>query len=271
MTPAKRVRATRKKAGPAPRPATPPSGRAAEPRRPQQERGQRRVGTILDAAAELIAEEGISAATMHRVARRSGTTVGSMYHFFPERDALLRALVERHAEALHVLVLRTEQDAEAHWSGLSTSAAVGRFLDPFLAYVDAHPDLLPLMRSTRTADWAADRDTQLDRVVIRLSEAVVATRSPTATPEERAIRAVAITAMAEGVVYAAARTAAPSESALESATLRQELRRALVAYLDSYAAPQAQPHSKQHSKQHSRQRSQSHTQPRSQPRRRRRT
>jgi AcrR family transcriptional regulator len=202
----------------------------------------------------LIAEEGISGATMHRVARRSGTAVGSMYHFFPERDSLLRALVERHAEALHALALRTEPDAEAHWAGLSTSEVVGRFLDPFLAYVDAHPDLLPLMRSTRTADWAADRETQLDRVVIRLSEAVVASRSPAATPEERAIRAVAMTAMSEGVVYAAARTAAPSGSALETATLRQELRRALVAYLDSYTDPHSTRHSKPHSKPHHRQR-----------------
>jgi AcrR family transcriptional regulator len=218
---------------------TPPH---AEPRRPQQERGQRRVDAILDAAATLIAEEGIAGATMLRVAQLSHTTTGSMYHFFPDGDALLRALAERHASQLRELTANIERGSAAEWAQLSTAEAVDQFLDPFLAYIKAHPDLLPVTRRARTAGWTADRDAELDRQVIRLAETVVASRCSKATPMERMSRALTMTAMVEGVVGAAARSAdvaheGMSAAALSDAALQRELRRALVAYLDSYSSP----------------------------------
>ena len=57
--------------------ATPASAGASavatpgEPRRPQQERGQRRVESILDATSAIVAEEGAPAVTMHAIARRT--------------------------------------------------------------------------------------------------------------------------------------------------------------------------------------------------------
>lgn len=215
-----------------------------EPRQPHQERGQRRVNAILDAAAALVAEEGIAGATMLRVAQRSRTTTGSMYHFFPDGDALLRALAERHARQLRELTANIEQGTAAQWAQLSTAEAVDRFLDPFLAYIDEHPDLLPVARRARTAGWTTDRDAELDRQVVRLAETIVASRCSRATATERTSRALAMTAMVEGVVGAAARTAdaahaGRSAAALSAAALQRELRRALVAYLDSYSAPGA--------------------------------
>jgi AcrR family transcriptional regulator len=217
-----------------------PPRHPATRRQPRQERGQRRVDAILDAAAALVAEEGVPAVTCHRVGRRSGTTIGSMYHFFPDRDALLHALVERHTRELRALLAQVERDAAADWPRLPTEAAVARFLDPFLAYLDAHPDFLPLSGHARSCGWTAERDAELDRIVLRLAEAVVASRCPGASPAELSGRALAMTAMAEGIVQAVARQAAPAPgSAATPAALRGELRRALVAYLDSYAAPRA--------------------------------
>ncbi|HEX6629845.1 MAG TPA: TetR/AcrR family transcriptional regulator [Gemmatimonadaceae bacterium] len=210
---------------------------APGPHRARQERGQRRVDAILDAAAACIAEAGIAAVTMHGVARRSGTTTGSMYHFFPDRDALLRELAARHAQRLRELAARVERESAAEWSGLSTPAAVDRFLDPFLTYIDRHPDFPPVARHARGAGWAAERDSELDRQAVRLAEAVVASRCPDATTAERAARARAMTAMAEGVVRATAPVAGPADDEASPTVLRRELRRALVAYLESYAAP----------------------------------
>ena len=103
--------------GTAKSPAPTPS---ATPRRPQQERGQRRVDAILDAAAELVAAGGIAAATMHRVAQRSRTAIGSMCHFFPDREAVLRALALRHTQALRALTAQTGRETAAHRSQVST-------------------------------------------------------------------------------------------------------------------------------------------------------
>lgn len=207
-----------------------------EPRQPQQERGQRRVEAILDATARIVDEEGVAAVTMQRVARLSGTTTGSMYHFFPDRETLLRALTERHARALRALLGQLEHDAAECWARLSTADAVDLFLRPFLGYVDQHPDLLPLARVARYADWSEQgRDAELDALVVRLANALVASRDPGASRAELGGRAAAVMALTEGVVSAMGRRGSSAHGALPIAVLRRELRRALVAYLDSFS------------------------------------
>ncbi|MDQ2711302.1 MAG: TetR/AcrR family transcriptional regulator, partial [Acidobacteriota bacterium] len=54
------------------------------PRRvPRQERGERRVAALLEAAAAEIAEMGCEGATMSGIAERAGACIGSLYQFFP--------------------------------------------------------------------------------------------------------------------------------------------------------------------------------------------
>ncbi len=45
---------------------------------------------FIDASIEVIAAEGLSSATLRRVAQQSGCTTGSLTHYFPNRNALLR-------------------------------------------------------------------------------------------------------------------------------------------------------------------------------------
>ncbi len=77
---------------------TPLADRA--PRAPQQERGQRRVEQILDAAEVVFVEVGVGAATMQLIADRAESSVGSLYHFFPNKEAIVEALGVRYAEAV---------------------------------------------------------------------------------------------------------------------------------------------------------------------------
>ncbi|HEY2746657.1 MAG TPA: TetR/AcrR family transcriptional regulator [Polyangia bacterium] len=59
---------------------------------------------ILDAAEELFAEKGLSAAHMNEIAAKAGVAVGTLYNHFEDRDALLSALVEtRRDEILEVM------------------------------------------------------------------------------------------------------------------------------------------------------------------------
>ena len=62
---------------------------------PQQERSQRRYDAILDAGAAVFAEHGVEAATMQEIAERAGTSIGSVYRFFADKEALFRAVVDR--------------------------------------------------------------------------------------------------------------------------------------------------------------------------------
>jgi AcrR family transcriptional regulator len=70
---------------------------------PTQERSQARVERILDAAAEVVEKVGYEAATTNEIAARAGTSIGSLYQFFPNKAALLHALALRYMEELKVL------------------------------------------------------------------------------------------------------------------------------------------------------------------------
>ncbi len=71
------------------------SSRAPAPRTPQQERGAQRIEQLLDAAEAVIAEVGVEGASVQAIAERAGASMGSLYHFFPGKDALVLALAER--------------------------------------------------------------------------------------------------------------------------------------------------------------------------------
>jgi AcrR family transcriptional regulator len=72
-------------------------GAISTPRkRPRQQRSAETFEAILDAAAQLFGRYGYAATTTNKVAERAGVSIGSLYQYFPNKDALLYALGERH-------------------------------------------------------------------------------------------------------------------------------------------------------------------------------
>lgn len=74
--------------------------RAAESARtkPQQSRSRATVGVILDATIRIFEQEGTDAATTSRIAEVAGVSVGTLYQYFGNRDAILAALQDREFE-----------------------------------------------------------------------------------------------------------------------------------------------------------------------------
>src|SRR6201991_908468 len=66
---------------------------------PKQKRSRERVEAILNAASELFAEVGYESATIIEIAARADTSVGSMYQFFANKEAILYAIIERYVAA----------------------------------------------------------------------------------------------------------------------------------------------------------------------------
>ncbi len=62
---------------------------------PRQARSRATVSFVLDAAAQVFAERGY-AATTNEIAARAGVSIGSLYQYYADKDALLVALAERH-------------------------------------------------------------------------------------------------------------------------------------------------------------------------------
>jgi AcrR family transcriptional regulator len=68
-------------------------------KKPLQRRSQETVEVILEAAAQIFGEAGYDEGTTNRIAERAGVSIGSLYQYFPNKNALLVALVEREVDA----------------------------------------------------------------------------------------------------------------------------------------------------------------------------
>lgn len=66
---------------------------------PTQDRSRRTVERILDAAARVFHEHGYAGATTNDIADAADVSIGSLYQYFPNKDALLMALTKRHIES----------------------------------------------------------------------------------------------------------------------------------------------------------------------------
>jgi AcrR family transcriptional regulator len=81
---------------------------------PKRERGKQRVAALMDAGAELFAEKGYEATTMTEIASRAGAAIGSLYQFFPSKEALAEALFNRFAERAAAAFARVEELAPGY-------------------------------------------------------------------------------------------------------------------------------------------------------------
>jgi AcrR family transcriptional regulator len=73
------------------------SARRLTPRKlPKQGRSEATVEAILEAAAQVFQRHGYAAGTTNRIAERAGVSIGSLYQYFPNKDAILVALVHLH-------------------------------------------------------------------------------------------------------------------------------------------------------------------------------
>lgn len=75
-------------------------------KKPRQERSRATVEAILEAAAHILVSHGFEATTTRQVAERAGVSIGSLYQYFPSKEALITALVERQVQ--RVLEVCTE-------------------------------------------------------------------------------------------------------------------------------------------------------------------
>jgi AcrR family transcriptional regulator len=73
-------------------------------KKPRQQRSQDTVECILDATARVLCSTGYDRASTNRVALAAGVSVGSLYQYFPSKEALVAALVDRHVEQMTSLV-----------------------------------------------------------------------------------------------------------------------------------------------------------------------
>lgn len=76
-------------------------------KRPRQRRSRETVDAILAATARVLVDEGYERASTNRIARVAGVSVGSLYQYFPNKEALVLAVIRRHCEEMLGLLGRS--------------------------------------------------------------------------------------------------------------------------------------------------------------------
>jgi AcrR family transcriptional regulator len=148
-------------------------------RAPRQARGRERREQLLDAAAAIIAESGIVAVSMHAAAQRAGASIGSVYHFFRDRDQMLAALAERHDAQLKPAFARVLQRGDAEWAELSPADVIEQLIGWAIHYFARHPDAVATLDLRDNAVHAEFNDL-INRVMrIRLGDALATSAATT--------------------------------------------------------------------------------------------
>lgn len=73
-------------------------------RKPMQARARMTVDAILDAVVRLLKREGNRAITTNRIAAVAGVSIGSVYQYFPNKQAIFVALHERHMSQIDRMI-----------------------------------------------------------------------------------------------------------------------------------------------------------------------
>jgi AcrR family transcriptional regulator len=205
------------------RPRTPAPASPLLPRRqPLQARARLRVNRILDASVELLAEQGAEALSTGTIARRAGVPIGSVYQYFPSKDAILAALADRKFRDVDSAFVRAVgRDLET----MPWRRAVERAADLSVAAFRGDPAYVAVWRAMRSSPAFRSAAAAGDE---RFARGLAALPLIAALPAARAL-----TAMRSGIRLANTFMdwVLEQDDPREAAAIVRELKRALIAYL----------------------------------------
>lgn len=192
-------------------------------RSPVQERSQRRVRSILDAAAELLAEVGYEHVTTSAIASRADISVGSLYQFFANKEAVMQGLAELYLEELRS---RTNVlfPPDAVYAPLEV--LVGRLVDMLVGSAMRHRGFYQVLESGLVSTELQILSETMGEELTRRISAILTYKAPNLTESQRWSAAFTTMHIVRGVL-----AALDSAQAEAHAGLIVEFKRAGVSYL----------------------------------------
>lgn len=96
-----------------------------------QARSRATVDALIEATARILVREGFDRASTNRIAEAAGVSIGSLYQYYPSKEALVAAVIDRHQQELMQVV----RNALAEVSALPLEEGVRRLI---AVAIDAH-------------------------------------------------------------------------------------------------------------------------------------
>lgn len=108
-------------------------------KRPVQARSKATVAAIVEATTHILTLAGYDALTTNHVAERAGVSIGSLYQYFPSKEALVAEVLDRHCDHVEALIARVFMQSIALGPAELAREVVA-------AFYDAHAENPPLSR-----------------------------------------------------------------------------------------------------------------------------
>ena len=132
-------------------------------RRPKRRSGRQIVESILDAARAILVEQGFDKLTTNKIAERAGVSVGSVYQYFPNKQAVVAGLTQRINDAM-LLRLREVMAAE-----LSTTERLRSALDVLCSTSVADAELRRVLLLHVPRSWEHTGIVDAEREVLEVA------------------------------------------------------------------------------------------------------
>lgn len=193
---------------------------------PRQDRSRRTKDSILDGAGKLFLEHGYDAVNTNAIAREAGLSIGSLYRYFPDKKAVLTALVERETAGFaDNLSASVRKDGEKPLLAESISALVDAMAE---AISRPQAELCFRMMQAAVASLELEDATrELETGVVGAIHALVKSFRPELDDGSARLAAIVCKVAAEGVLL----RISASNDETERDGLARELKRLLCGYL----------------------------------------
>lgn len=191
-------------------------------KRPSQPRAAETVAVIIEAAAQVLEADGFEGFNTNAIARRAGVSIGSVYQYFPGKDALTIALMHREAERFYedARLMLAEATGEAALDYLIAAAVRQQLQRPALARLLDFEENRPALRQ------GIPSSLRIQGLLLQVLDRADIPRQP--NPD---VAANDIFAMVRGMVDAAG-----ERGETDHANLRRRVRAAVFGYLAANAA-----------------------------------
>ncbi|MFC9543714.1 TetR family transcriptional regulator [Streptomyces sp. NPDC056956] len=201
-------------------------GQAAPQERPRrrQARGERRIAQLLEAAASVFTTTGYTAASTNAIAREAGVSPGTLYQFFPNKEAIA---IELGSRLMHEMRETYGEVLTPVDPATPLEQVVGAAVDRFIDFNCRHPVFFALMHGPDIPGRIAEEHDALHATLVTRVESMLTPLLPD-TPAPEVSRTAQ---MCVGLYKAGLELVLAHEGAEREAYVR-ELKNVLHRYLD---------------------------------------
>jgi len=201
----------------------PDTSQTDQPRR-RQARGERRIAQLLEAAATVFSTAGYTAASTNAIAREAGVSPGTLYQFFPNKEAIAIELGQR---LMHEMRETYGEALAPVDPGSTLEEVVGAAVDRFVAFNCEHPVFFSLLHGPDVPGRLDEEHDALHAALTGRIETLIASLLPEAPAAD-----VTRTAQICLGTYKAGLELVLSREGAERDAYVQEIKNVLTRYLE---------------------------------------